>query len=591
VLLLLLWVRAQRFFFGKGYFLLTFVAMLVWLGAAGLELWATEFRCKLFFAYLAWPGITLLPTAWVLFLADYAFARTRVPGAATRALLILAPLAVAAAAFTNPWHGLFYGPETRMVTLDGRASVVFDHGPLFFVAASYLYVILAAAVAICSAGAFLAYRAYRSFFLFMLFITLVPLAGNVGYVAFGFTLMGFDPTPFLFSFVLFVFTGLIFTNRVFDIGTIAKDMLFYETRNPILVIDAGGTVAAANPAALEAFGATAAAVGGRLASWPVVGFAGPMLAARAADRRATPIGAGGRRFEMLVLPISGPLDRRGAVLGWVIHAFDVTERAGLEAVLAADRDYLATLMDTSISGIIAIDAAGVMVFANAEACRILGRPQADIEGRRFDDPAWGVAGIDGKPFDSGHLPFAQVRALRSAVRDVRFSILWPDGTRRAIAVNAAPTDPGRGPARVVCAIADITERLASEEALRQAAERAEAASRTKSRFVANMSHEIRTPLNGVLGMAEVLERSVTDPEQARMVATIRDSGALLLNVLNDILDMSKIEADRLDLERIPFRPAEIAGRVSGLHVLRAGEKGLDFRIAATGDADRPRLGD
>ncbi|MFN6978865.1 MAG: ATP-binding protein, partial [Gemmobacter sp.] len=115
--------------------------------------------------------------------------------------------------------------------------------------------------------------------------------------------------------------------------------------------------------------------------------------------------------------------------------------------------------------------------------------------------------------------------------------------------------------------------------------------RTKSRFVANMSHEIRTPLNGVLGMAEVLERSVTDPEQARMVATIRDSGALLLNVLNDILDMSKIEADRLDLERIPFRPAEIAGRVSGLHVLRAGEKGLDFRIAATGDADRPRLGD
>jgi len=121
--------------------------------------------------------------------------------------------------------------------------------------------------------------------------------------------------------------------------------------------------------------------------------------------------------------------------------------------------------------------------------------------------------------------------------------------------------------------------------------KAEEASRSKSLFLANMSHEIRTPLNGVLGMAEVLDNTLTDPAKKKMIRTIRNSGESLLNILNDILDMSKIEARKLELELLPFDPTELAMRVEELHQLRADEKGLDFEVSIAMGAQKPRIGD
>ncbi|MDP1667852.1 PAS domain S-box protein [Phaeovulum sp.] len=120
---------------------------------------------------------------------------------------------------------------------------------------------------------------------------------------------------------------------------------------------------------------------------------------------------------------------------------------------------------------------------------------------------------------------------------------------------------------------------------------AEAANRAKSTFLANMSHEIRTPLNGVLGMAELLESALLDKAHQRMIGTIRESGETLLNILNDILDMSKIEAGKLTLEQFPFQPTELARRVEDLHSLRAQEKGLGFEVLTGAGADQWRIGD
>ncbi|NUB43322.1 PAS domain-containing protein [Fertoebacter nigrum] len=121
--------------------------------------------------------------------------------------------------------------------------------------------------------------------------------------------------------------------------------------------------------------------------------------------------------------------------------------------------------------------------------------------------------------------------------------------------------------------------------------RAEVANQTKSLFLANMSHEIRTPLNGVLGMAEILDMSLTDKNHKRLIGTIRESGEALLTILNDILDMSKIEAGKLELESVPFRPMEIAARVEDLHSLRAQEKGLAFEVLTGSGAELARMGD
>ena len=127
--------------------------------------------------------------------------------------------------------------------------------------------------------------------------------------------------------------------------------------------------------------------------------------------------------------------------------------------------------------------------------------------------------------------------------------------------------------------AERARRLAEVEAARDAAE---AATRTKSEFLANMSHEIRTPLNGVLGMAQALSSHDLDPEARAMVATIRESGATLMAILNDVLDLSKIEAGRLEISPVDSSPMQAIRQVQALFLPAANEKHLRFDVS--GDA-------
>lgn len=130
----------------------------------------------------------------------------------------------------------------------------------------------------------------------------------------------------------------------------------------------------------------------------------------------------------------------------------------------------------------------------------------------------------------------------------------------------------------VCLRTDITQLREQQAALEEARRAAEAANRAKSAFLANMSHEIRTPMNGVVGMAELLCDSELSEEQRLFAETIRSSGEALLVIINDILDYSKIEAERLTLHPEPFDLERVIHEVAMLLQPRARAQGIDLMI-------------
>ncbi|MFC5736235.1 histidine kinase N-terminal 7TM domain-containing protein [Sinirhodobacter huangdaonensis] len=324
--LILVWVVRNNRFAGKPAFILTFLAMLWWLFTVAFDLASPGETCKVGWSLAAWPGITLLPIAWAFFVFDYTM-NTRPGRQPVRLLLYLGlPSLVSIIALTNSQTHLLYGTGTRLVTQGAHRFVFFDHGPLFFAVAAGLYIFVSSALGVLAYAFLRAKKIIRPFLGVLIGITAVPLAGNLAYVVWGVTLFGYDPTPFLFAVALIALSWLLLNNTMMDTAAQGRNLLFYATQDPVIILDAEGRFAGANPAAKALFGKKMPRRGEALDQLEKIG---PVLRSfiRTGELgSAEPIRLRGRAFDPRLLPIESPIQTKRPLLGWSVSLVDITER-------------------------------------------------------------------------------------------------------------------------------------------------------------------------------------------------------------------------------------------------------------------------
>ena len=282
----------------------------------------------------------------------------------------------------------------------------------------------------------------------------------------------------------------------------------------------------------------------------------------------------------------------GEFLGHVGLCLDITERKQAEEALQSSEEKFRQLAENIHKVFWMMNpAATEILYVNPAYEQIWGRTCESL----YRNPMSWMEAVQHEDREQARLLFA--RQMAGEHIDSEYRIRTPDGAQRWVRDRAFPIRDQAGRLIRVAGIAeDITERKRYEEELVHAREAAEAANLSKSRFLANMSHEIRTPMNGVIGMLQLLLETDLTAEQREYAGVIETSGRTLLALIEDILDLSKIEARKITLERVDFNPRRtVEDAVQSLRG-QANAKGLAFGWLASpeipslvrGDSNRLR---
>ena len=280
----------------------------------------------------------------------------------------------------------------------------------------------------------------------------------------------------------------------------------------------------------------------------------------------------GSRFPAVV-SVTALRDAKDTIIGYLLIGTDNTARKLVEAEqrkldqrLRDQQFYTRSLIESNIDALMTTDPSGIITDVNKQMEALTGCTRDELIGapfkNYFTDPERAEVGIK--------------RVLsEKKLTDYELTACARDGKQTVVSYNATTFyDRDRTLQGVFAAARDVTERKRVEAELQQAKAAAESASQTKSEFLASMSHEIRTPMNAIIGIADLLAKTSLSPEQDKYVQIFRRAGDNLLHLINDILDLSKVEASQLELERTRFSLNDLLGKVTEMVTVRAHEKGL-----------------
>ncbi|MDO8322535.1 MAG: PAS domain S-box protein [Phenylobacterium sp.] len=372
--------------------------------------------------------------------------------------------------------------------------------------------------------------------------------------------------------------------QIFNVG--AERMLGYEAAEVI------NTITPADISDPQELIARAQALSAELATHIAPGFEALVFkASRGIEDiyELTYIRKDGSRFPAVV-SVTALRDAAGAIIGYLLIGTDNTARKLVEEEqkksdqsLRDQQFYTRSLIESNIDALMTTDPAGIITDVNKQMEALTGSTRDELIGAPFKDcftdPDRAEAGIK------------RVLAQKS-VTDYELTARARDGKQTVVSYNATTFyDRNRTLKGVFAAARDVTERKRVEVELQQAKAIAESASRTKSDFLASMSHEIRTPMNAIMGIADLLAKTPLTPEQDKYVQIFRRSGDNLLNLINDILDLSKVEASQLDLEQTGFSLSDHLEKVIEMVAPRAQEKGLTLVCEIAPNVANDLMGD
>lgn len=275
----------------------------------------------------------------------------------------------------------------------------------------------------------------------------------------------------------------------------------------------------------------------------------------------------GRIFEFYSAPVRS---RSGDYYGRIWYNRDITGRKLSEAVLRQTEEKYRKLVESAGDAIIAVDAQmGEILEVNQMAEKILGRTRSKIIGRDHQEIY-----PPGKQIKYTQMLKEHLEA--GGVFQAELELLHQSGDIVPVEVSATVVEV-QGKKIIQGIFRDIGDRKQTEKVLKQAKVAAEAANRAKSEFLTNMSHELRTPLNGILGYAQILKRETGfNPEQQHGLEIIQRCGEHLLTLLNDILDLSKIEAGKMELHLSAFHFPHFLEGIAEIFRLSAQQKNIAF---------------
>lgn len=694
------------------YFRLLLLGSLVWAVGYLFEILSVSLATTIFWDNTQYVGTDVATVAILLF----AYAYTERQHIAQR----LEPYLVAYIAgtftivWTDPWHNLLRMNET--ISQTHRLPVLeYAYGPLF-----YVFALAVMSFTVIGLGALITYiprviRHYRPHLLLIIIATFIPLIGGM------LTLTGFVPVPemphldvvpitFGLSYTLFAWG--VFRKRLFDVIPIARNTLFEQLPDGVLVLDAQQRIVDHNPQAPQLLAVSPPLLGQSLAD------VAPSLATLLADQPHQASITAELHIEAsdpprwLEVVLTQLTLNRNAIGGWLMTVRDVTERKVAETRLRRSEELLRETqavaqiagweLDLATSRITyteeflqiyelepdtGLTTADLSRFYDAETLAFMGQQTRTLQrdnsafeietaittargNRRYVriivQPIYAEADVPVRfhgtvqDITTRYLAEAERRATEQllqaiidnvptviTVRDLNGNYLlvsrsaaerlnttpaaivgrnycecYPPetvaqlteittqvvasrslvtteaslnlaGVQRDFIMDCFPLFNADGDIYAVGSIStDITQRKQDERALQQAKEVAEAANRAKSRFLANMSHELRTPLNAVLGFTQLLlDEPDFTAQQLEWLHVIDRSGTHLLNLINSVLEISRIEAGRIDLHIAAFDLYALLDDMQTVFAMRAAQRGLTFTCTIAPEVPRQIISD